>query len=206
MDVKQHKNKQTRTPPTAATPAWRPPKAARVLDKNSSATPFHQRGERGTTRHTAHVGSPRQASQPLTEGRGQRDSTEATPDHRSSAVSANNTNNSDSEVNDSSVTDEQRGSASVTICASVTTARLTRMRVKVTRQRRVAAVQSVTVSRGLEVLAGASPSQGRIDTMFHTQRSANEESNVSAKSNNTGRVDGSDADDTDALFDDAADT
>ena len=67
-------------------------------------------------------------------------------------------------------------------------------------------MQSVRVSRGLEVLAGASPSQGRIDTMFHTQRSANEESNVSAKSNNTGRVDGSDADDTDAFFDDAVDT
>ena len=42
--------------------------------------------------------------------------------------------------------------------------------------------------------------------MFHTQRSVNEESNASAQSNNTGRVDGSDADDTDALFDDAADT
>ena len=71
-------------------------------------------------------------------------------------------------------------------------------------------MQSVRVSRGLEVLAGAmeknSPSQGRVDTMFHTQRSANEESNASAQSNNTGVVDGSDADDTDALFDDAADT
>ena len=49
----------------------------------------------------------------LTEGRGQRDSIEATPDHQSSAVSANYTNNSDSETNDPSVTDEQRGSASV---------------------------------------------------------------------------------------------
>ena len=58
---------QTRTPPTAATPAWRPPKAAGVLDMNSSAMPFQQRGERGPTRHTAHVGSPRQASQPLTD-------------------------------------------------------------------------------------------------------------------------------------------
>ena len=67
-------------------------------------------------------------------------------------------------------------------------------------------MQSVVVSRGLEVLAGASPSQGRIDTMFHTQRSANEESNASAQSNKTGVVDGSDADDSDALFDDAADT
>ena len=45
----------------------------------------------------------------LTEGRGQR---EATPDHQSSTVSANYTNNSDSETNDPSVTDEQRGSAS----------------------------------------------------------------------------------------------
>ena len=49
----------------------------------------------------------------LTEGRGQRDSIEATPDHQSSTVSANYTNNSDSETNDSSVTDEQRGSANV---------------------------------------------------------------------------------------------
>ena len=58
---------QTRTPLTAATPAWRPPKAAGVLDRNSSAMPFQQRGKRGTTRHTAHVGNPRQASQPLTD-------------------------------------------------------------------------------------------------------------------------------------------
>ena len=58
---------QTRTPLTAATPAWRPPKAAGVLDRNSSAMPFQQRGKRGTTRHTAHVGCPRQASQPLTD-------------------------------------------------------------------------------------------------------------------------------------------
>ena len=42
--------------------------------------------------------------------------------------------------------------------------------------------------------------------MFHTQRSANKESNASAQSNNTVVVDVSDADDTDALFDDAADT
>ena len=38
---------------------------------------------------------------------------EATPDNQSSAVSANYTNNSDSETNDSSVTDEQRGSTGV---------------------------------------------------------------------------------------------
>ena len=71
-------------------------------------------------------------------------------------------------------------------------------------------MQSVAVSRGFEVLAGAmeknSPSQDRIDTMFHTQCSANEESIASAQSNNTGVVDGSDADETDALFHDAADT
>ena len=59
---------------------------------------------------------------------------------------------------------------------------------------------SVTQARGFGRGHGKnSPSQGLIDTMFHIQRSANEESNA-------GVVDGSDADDTDALFDDAADT
>ena len=66
---------------------------------------------------------------------------------------------------------------------------------------------SVTRVRGFGRGHGKnSPSQGRIDTMFHTQCSANEESIASAQSNNTGEVDGSDADDTDALFHDAVDT
>ena len=154
----------------------------------------------------------------LTEGRGQRDSIEATPDRQSSAVSANYTNNS--EMNDSSVTDEQRGSASVynlrvrdnsqadtDASQRDTTAESGN---RVTRRTAVAARairDSVKMARGFGRGRGKiSPSQGCVDKMFHTQRSANEESNATAQSNKTGVVDGSDANDTDALFDDAADS
>ena len=42
-------DRQTRTPPTAATPTWRPSKAARVLEMKSSAMPFQQRRDGGRT-------------------------------------------------------------------------------------------------------------------------------------------------------------
>ena len=101
-----------------------------------------------------------------------------------------------------------------TICASVTDAsqsdttadsgnRVTRRTAAAARAIRVSVTRARGFGRGHEK---NSPSQGRIDTMFHTQRTANEESNASAQSNKTGVVDGCDADDTDAFFDDAADT
>ncbi len=117
MDVKQHKNKQTNQDPAdsghtglATAQGSSRPGQEQQRDAVPSAggkgndTPHCTRRQSETGIATADR---------LTEGRGQRDSIEATPDHQSSAVSANYTNNSDSETNDSSVTDEQRGSASV---------------------------------------------------------------------------------------------
>ena len=118
------------------------------------------------------------------------------------------------------MTDEQRGSASVynlrvrdnsqadTDASQSDTTAESDNRVRRTTAAAARAIRdSVTRVRGFGRGHGKnSPAQGRIDTMFHTQRSANEESNASAQSNKTGVVDGSDANDTDALFNDAADT
>ena len=75
---------QTRTSPTVATPAWRPPKAAGVLDRKQQRDAVPAAGGKGNdTPHCTRRQSERgiATADRLTEGRGQRDSIEATPDH-----------------------------------------------------------------------------------------------------------------------------
>ena len=75
-------------------------------------------------------------------------------------------------------------------------------------------MQTGTASGGFEVSARGqgknththTPSPGRIDTLFHAQRSTTEEDAASAQTDNTSPVDGNDSEDSDAPFDDATDT